>query len=686
MNVDGEKKALTEDGTVTFKVTKDININVSGTADKVSEVKVTKAVLAGVKCDVTYNNNPFTEGTVVSGDVIIIKIAPEDGYILSNTIVKVDDKTQMPDGGALVAGTEYTYSITITDANKTNIAVSASAEKQYNVQVDNKLDNTKADVEVELNGKTGVFDGGLLLGTDKVLVTVTPKTGFFYDKADIDRIITATGASITGTLDGTVYKAEITRFTEDTTINISLNPGKRKVIDLTNEESNIGNAGLDISKEEIEEKYEELKAAFGDVSTSPTAQAVAEAVSSGGFIALELKVATNGAISSGDIEAIGQSEDERLSLLLPEDIEKGVNLNIILMAVCYEADAETVVASEKVNTNVKITISLDDDAFVDIPKSGVKYYIIRIHNGNAERLECKEEENNKISFESDKFSTYILMYENETSEPTPGSSTEPTPGSSATPEPSPTASGSGSGNGNGGGGIGMYIPSVSTTPAPGTSASPAPSASAAPSASTAPSSTPAPGNTTEPGTTEPGTTEPGTTGTTPVNPPAGTSTPKPDNKDDNNKDDKVTGIKVGKKVTVNNSKYKVTSVKGTRAVQFTNGKKNAKAVVIPATIKVSGKSYKVTSIAKNAFKNNKKLKKVTISKNVTTIGKNAFRGCSNLKNIVIKTKKLTVKKTGANAFKGINKKAVIKVPAKKIKAYKKIVKAKGAGSNVKVRK
>ena len=155
-----------------------------------------------------------------------------------------------------------------------------------------------------------------------------------------------------------------------------------------------------------------------------------------------------------------------------------------------------------------------------------------------------------------------------------------------------------------------------------------------------------------------------------------------DGKDNN----AVPVIKIGKKITVNSGKYKVTSVKGTRTVQFINGKKNVKSIVIPSTIKVSSKKYKVTSIAPNAFKGNKKLKKVVIGVNVKKIGKNAFKGCRNLKNITIKTKKLTAKRIGTNAFKGINKKAVIKVPAKKLKLYKKIIKAKGAGKKVKFKK
>ena len=43
-------------------------------------------------------------------------------------------------------------------------------------------------------------------------------------------------------------------------------------------------------------------------------------------------------------------------------------------------------------------------------------------------------------------------------------------------------------------------------------------------------------------------------------------------------------------------------------------------IAVPDSIKINGATYKVTSIAKSAFKNNKKLKTVTIGKNVSKIG------------------------------------------------------------------
>lgn len=134
-----------------------------------------------------------------------------------------------------------------------------------------------------------------------------------------------------------------------------------------------------------------------------------------------------------------------------------------------------------------------------------------------------------------------------------------------------------------------------------------------------------------------------------------------------------------------NASYKISNVKS-NTVEYKAPLNNKKATVtVPATVKVSGVTYKVTSIAKNAFKNNKKLKKITIGANITTIGANAFAGCKNLKTVDIKSKKL--KRVGKNAFKGIHKKAVFKVPAKKLKAYKKLLNSKaGIKKTMKIKK
>ena len=106
-------------------------------------------------------------------------------------------------------------------------------------------------------------------------------------------------------------------------------------------------------------------------------------------------------------------------------------------------------------------------------------------------------------------------------------------------------------------------------------------------------------------------------------------------------------------------------------------------ITVPATVKIDGVTYKVTAIEKNAFKNNKKIKKVTIGKNVTNVGKNAFYGCSKLKTITIKSTELTAKKIGSKAFSKLPKNVTVKLPKKKFKTYKSLLIKKGVNKKAK---
>lgn len=146
-------------------------------------------------------------------------------------------------------------------------------------------------------------------------------------------------------------------------------------------------------------------------------------------------------------------------------------------------------------------------------------------------------------------------------------------------------------------------------------------------------------------------------------------------------------IKAGDTVTdpASKAQYTVTNA-ATFTVEYkAMANKNAKTATVPDTITINKKAYKVTGIAKNAFKNSKKLKKITIGANITKIGSKAFYGCKNLKSIKIKTVKLTNKTIGKKAFSGIHAYATIKVPKKMAKKYAPILKKKGIGKGVKVK-
>lgn len=142
--------------------------------------------------------------------------------------------------------------------------------------------------------------------------------------------------------------------------------------------------------------------------------------------------------------------------------------------------------------------------------------------------------------------------------------------------------------------------------------------------------------------------------------------------------------------TVSRLKYKIssadTSGKGTVVFTGATDKAARKALTIPTTVKIGGKSFRVTAIGTSAMSGAKKLTTVKIGANIMTVGAKAFYGCSKFSNVTIFGTKLTTAKTGANAFKGIRSNCRFKVPASRVSAYKKLLRAKGAGPKIIVTK
>ncbi|WP_027295725.1 discoidin domain-containing protein [Robinsoniella sp. KNHs210] len=141
-----------------------------------------------------------------------------------------------------------------------------------------------------------------------------------------------------------------------------------------------------------------------------------------------------------------------------------------------------------------------------------------------------------------------------------------------------------------------------------------------------------------------------------------------------------------KSFTVGNFKYTVTDAsteKGTVRLTAPT-KRSFTSLTIPSSVKIGSYAYKVTEIGTKAFRNNKSLKKIVIGKNVKKIGSYAFDGDRSLKNVKISSK--MVKEVGKKAFRGIDKKAVIKVPSSKFRTYQKLLAKKGQGKDVKISK
>ena len=138
--------------------------------------------------------------------------------------------------------------------------------------------------------------------------------------------------------------------------------------------------------------------------------------------------------------------------------------------------------------------------------------------------------------------------------------------------------------------------------------------------------------------------------------------------------------KKGARLKSGNGTYQVKTDVHTVAFVKTDSKETK--FTVPAYISVDGITYDVASVTKDAFRNNKKITKVTIQADIESIGKNAFNGCSKLGVVVIRSQSLA--SVGADAFRGIRATATIKVPEGKQKTYQKLLSKKGLGSKVKI--
>ena len=149
----------------------------------------------------------------------------------------------------------------------------------------------------------------------------------------------------------------------------------------------------------------------------------------------------------------------------------------------------------------------------------------------------------------------------------------------------------------------------------------------------------------------------------------------------------VTGSAVPPNGAIGDTKlgrYQVISGKNRTAKLLSVKKKKATKLNVPATVKISGVTFKVVEVGAKVMKGNTKLKKIVLGVNVATIGKQAFQGCKNLKTVQLKGKALKRIKSGA--FKKTS--AKLTVSAKKMKKSQKaalLKKLKKAGSSKKAK-
>lgn len=265
-------------------------------------------------------------------------------------------------------------------------------------------------------------------------------------------------------------------------------------------------------------------------------------------------------------------------------------------------------------------------------------------------------------------------------------------------------------------------PSASPEPTASSSASPEPTVlpSALPEPTVLPSASPKP--TVPPSVSPKPTVSPSASPKPTVTPSASPKPTASPSASPNHESDTTTGSPkdvgdTGNKETI--SKNIVRDDKNVAIVRITDSKKKEveyvkpyskekSVLIIPKTMTVNKTNYKVTSIAKDAFKGNTKLTRVTMGNNIRVIGARAFMNCKKLKRVTlgdnvkkvgtkafygnkrltkltIQSTKLTQASIGANAFAKGNKTVVVRVPKNRLKLYRKALTVKGVSKNANIK-
>lgn len=147
------------------------------------------------------------------------------------------------------------------------------------------------------------------------------------------------------------------------------------------------------------------------------------------------------------------------------------------------------------------------------------------------------------------------------------------------------------------------------------------------------------------------------------------------------------GIQISDLKGIRFNQYVVNTKKtGTVAIKeaIPTGRKRIK---ISDELPVKGAKYTVTKINAKAFKNCKKVTRISLPSNLKVIKKNAFTGCKNLKLLIVRGKKAF--RVEKKAFQGLDTtKMTVRVKGKmSAKAYKKLqTNLRNAGFKGKIKK
>ena len=104
---------------------------------------------------------------------------------------------------------------------------------------------------------------------------------------------------------------------------------------------------------------------------------------------------------------VSSAEQEIIDKAINENTKIGANLDINLYKTIYDETTQVTETAKEVN----ISVAVPEDLINTNTEVTRKYQVLRLHNGEAEILDCDfNKDSKKLSFKTDKFSTYTVIY------------------------------------------------------------------------------------------------------------------------------------------------------------------------------------------------------------------------------------------------------------------------------------
>ena len=224
-----------------------------------------------------------------------------------------------------------------------------------------------------------------------------------YTSSDTDVATVAADGTLTAVAPG---KADITAAVGDKSDTCTVVVVGKPVVPTVDPEKpvdkvevGVSEEGVDVVGKTVNQVVDQIlsDADVGGAVTDETKEAVKTAVKQDKPIAVEIKTETlaSEAVNPADAEKTADAAGEKA------EIAQYLDLSVLL-----KADGETIGTLNKLVQPIQVQIAIPADLLAE----GRTFYVIRVHDGVAEKLDTTVQDGVAV-FETDRFSTYALVYE-----------------------------------------------------------------------------------------------------------------------------------------------------------------------------------------------------------------------------------------------------------------------------------